>query len=289
LPRNLISDEVGFSFLAKVSIQTFNLKNGYVFFNFLGNEWFDANLCSSLGVLLDDLKTRKNDIKIYGVNENVERVFKQNGFYYHVVPEHNSYGYQISIIDYKKFHLNDVNSFQEYVSEHLLKHDNFPVLSTLLSNKIAKSILEIFNNAHIHGKTQYVYTCGQYIQRLGLLKFTISDMGRTIRKNVNDYLGSGSKIDGVESIVWAVEEGNTTKTGNIPGGLGISLIRDFLTLNEGKIQIISSDGFWEEKIGLNFAKKMDYRFLGTIVNLEFNLNDKKTYILASEINPQDIF
>ena len=113
-------------------------------------------------------------------------------------------------------------------------------------------------------------------------------MGKTIRKNVNDYFGSGSEISGDKAILWAVEEGNTTKKGNIPGGLGLSLIRDFLRLNEGSIQIISSNGYWEEKNGTIFGSAFKNRFLGTIVNFEFNLNDKKSYVLGSEIDPKNV-
>lgn len=116
----------------------------------------------------------------------------------------------------------------------------------------------------------------------------MADLGSTIRKNVRTFL-KDKNISGSQTIKWAVEEGNTTKTGNHPGGLGLSLIREFLKLNEGKIQIVSSNGYWQEKKGIMFAADFENAFVGTIVNLEFNLDDKKSYALKTELNPQDIF
>lgn len=213
--------------------------------------------------------------------------FEKNGFNSLLNPNYDE-THISTTIDFKKFTLQDTVSFQTYINDKLLGRSDFPHVSDLLKKKINKSILELFNNAHSHGKCEFVYICGQYSTSDLKLHFTISDMGITIRKNVNDYFKSGTKITGTAAIAWAVERGNTTKRGNIPGGLGLSLIRDFLTLNEGSIQIISSNGYWEEKNGSIFVNTFKDRFLGTIVNLEFNLNDKKTYILSSEIDSKNV-
>ncbi|MCL5055576.1 MAG: hypothetical protein M1169_06475 [Firmicutes bacterium] len=57
---------------------------------------------------------------------------------------------------------------------------------------------------------------------------TIVDLGKTIKTGVNNFLKKN--LSGIEYIAWAVEEGNTTKRGTIPGGLGLSLIREFLKI-----------------------------------------------------------
>lgn len=194
-----------------------------------------------------------------------------------------------SDIEFQKFSLNDTGVFLKYVNDRLLSFQDFPNISLELKKKILKSLWEIYNNAHLHGRCDYVYSCGNYEKDSMRLFFTISDMGITIRKNVNNYFSSGSNISGKDAISWAVQSGNTTRNGNIPGGLGLGLIRDFLFLNQGSLQIISSNGFWQEKNGIIFAAGFKNRFLGTIVTLEFNLNDKKSYVLSSEINPKNVF
>ncbi len=112
-------------------------------------------------------------------------------------------------------------------------------------------------------------------------------MGRTIQTNVNEYLHSNKT--GIESIEWALEENNTTKPKerNIPGGLGLKLICEFARMNNGKVQIVSSDGYWQLTRKKADSFTLSYPFPGTIVNLEFNLDDQSFYYLKEE-NEEDI-
>jgi hypothetical protein len=48
-----------------------------------------------------------------------------------------------------------------------------------------------------------------------------------------------------QAIEWALQEGNTTRKGSVPGGLGLKLIREFIAMNKGRIQIVSDRGYWE--------------------------------------------
>lgn len=289
IPPLIISDHSGYEFLCHISLKSYSTKNKEIVFDFSENTFFEANLCSPFGALLEGLRERENTIVFEKLHQSVKKDFEINGFYKLVNAGFVNNNSLITINDFKKFTLQDTTSFQDYINEQLLAQKDFPQVSPLLKKKINKSILEIFNNAHMHGKCEFVYTCGQYSSSEMKLKFTISDMGVTIRKNVNNYFKSGNNITGKDAILWAVEEGNTTKKGSIPGGLGLSLIREFLKLNEGCIQIISSNGYWEEKNGVIFENTFKNRFLGTIVNLEFSMNDKKSYILASEIDPKNVF
>ncbi len=287
IPRAVASNVDGYELLANISIRTFDTYNSYIILDFSNNEWFDVNLCASFGALIDDLRRRNNKVNLIQIGTFAEDIFKKNGFHKFCNP-----GYQEEIIpvnvEFRRFDLSSTTLFQNYISAQLLGHDNFPKMSELLKKKINKSILELYNNAHTHGKCQHIYTCGEYFEKNQILKFTIADMGVTIRKNVNDFFKSGSSLDGDKTIEWAVQKGNTTKSGDIPGGLGLSLIRAFIKLNEGAIQIISSNGLWEEKKGLTSSTNLKSRFLGTIITMEFNLSDTKLYILNSEVNSRNV-
>lgn len=48
----------------------------------------------------------------------------------------------------------------------------------------------------------------------------------------------------VQAIKWAVQDRHTTKIG-ITGGIGLAFLKEFVTKNCGKMQIISDDGFYE--------------------------------------------
>jgi hypothetical protein len=173
-PKNIASDVNGFEFLSQISLTTWKDQDGFIFFNFIGNEHFEANLCSPLGALIDGLKSRSNKVLFYGLDEEIERLFKNNGFYNHVNNTYSKEDFTNRNLEYKKFHLNDTAAFQLYINESLIYRKEFPRMSDLLSKKINKSILEIFNNAHLHGKCDFIYTCGQYFPKEEKLKFSIS-------------------------------------------------------------------------------------------------------------------
>lgn len=288
IPDILLSNTEGYDYLSHISLHTYNLQKQTIEFDFYKNSSFESNLCSPFGALIAGLKERENLVNIRKIREDLKTEFLLNGFtdILNLQLEENLRSKQK--MSFKRFTLEDNASFLSYVNEDILAQKDFPHISTLLKKKINSCFIEIFNNAHTHGGCEFVYTCGKYFDSDQKLKFTISDMGTTIRKNVNDYFKSGNEIDGQKAINWAVQEGNTTKKGEIPGGLGLSLIREFLKLNHGGMQIISSNGYWEEINGRIFAANMKNRFLGTIVNFEFNLNDKNSYKLSSEINPKNV-
>ncbi len=98
-----------------------------------------------------------------------------------------------------------------------------------------------------------------------------------------------SEIDPCEAIKWAIREGNTTKEGNQPGGLGLKLIKDFIKLNGGRIQFVSSSGYYEFFTGGEYVQKLNNDFPGTCINIEINTNDTNSYCLKSELKSEDIF
>jgi CTP-dependent riboflavin kinase len=108
-----------------------------------------------------------------------------------------------------------------------------------------------------------------------------------LKYNVNEYLKSN--YSGAEAIEWAMKSGHTTKTGDVSGGLGLDIIFEFIKLNKGRIQIVSSDGYWEYYNDKMEKKLFANPFHGTIANIEFNLNDKSLYHLKEEIPLEDIF
>jgi hypothetical protein len=91
------------------------------------------------------------------------------------------------------------------------------------------------------------------------------------------------------AIKWALIEGNTTKTGNQPGGLGLKLLKDFIRMNKGKLQIVSRFGYYEFSATGDNCIKLDHDFLGTCVNIEVNTQDTSSYYLKSELSSHDIF
>jgi hypothetical protein len=114
----------------------------------------------------------------------------------------------------------------------------------------------------------------------------MADLGIGIRRNVKEKLGL--KMTSQEAIEWAME-GNTTKRGPRPGGLGLKLIREFIKLNNGKLILVSDRGFWHLSAGRVETRRFENSFPGTVVSIEINTADTASYCLSSELDLSDIF
>lgn len=281
-PPALESNLAGYNFLSSLCKEKEN-----IIFDFSSTTQFDSHCCSPFAAIIHKLTSKGKKISFVNLKPEIKEALKWNNFSFHFMGGNPIMLTNSAIVSCSQFYLQDTNNFQQHVDKELLSKPGFPKISPELKKKINKSLLEIFNNAHIHGRCNCVHTCGQYYPKTKFLNFAISDMGQTIRKNVNGFLRE--KKNGATAIEWAVQEGHTTKTGLVPGGLGISLIRDFLKLNEGGIEIVSSNGYWHEERGTVTSETLKSNFLGTIVNLKFNLADQKSYILASEIDSTKIW
>lgn len=285
-PNNIRSDFEGYKILTDFYSKTNNLAFSEITLDFGKTQWLEANLIAILGAILNKIQSQLNNVKIVNLSGKTKDILLKNHFLSHFggLKILDYYG---TTIKYRKFKTGEEKLFKEYLDRELLSKKAMPEMSVLLRKKINESIFEIFNNAVIHGDCSHIFSCGQYYPNKKRLDFTIVDIGRTIKANVNSYVITN--VSGKEAIKWAVTEGKTTKRGQIPGGLGLSLIREFLEKNNGKIQIVSADGYWEQKGGNDTGRDFSQVFPGAIVNLEFNIDDKSHYCLSSEIDKDNIF
>lgn len=261
------------------------LRNSEVILDLRNTTWFEANLCAVLGSVIEHLENRGNTVKLINIKAPRD-ILSRNGFLkkFNIPKPPHSFNTEI---DYRTFKEHQGKQFSEYVGREVLLNEDFPRVSKLLNKKINESIFELFENARTHGKCGNMHTCGQYYPSKSTLDFTIVDMGQTIKHNVNKFLKSNKS--GAECIEWAMQDKNTTKTGNVSGGLGLAIIFNFIKLNKGKIQIVSSDGYWELRKGTVKKVNLKHSFPGTIANLEFNFSDTSKYYLKSEVDVNNIF
>lgn len=280
------SDFEGYEYLIQLYRLAGSSSDKTITLIFTQTTWFEANLAAVLGAIVELLEAAGKKVHIYGVSNRVSLVLRKNRFLC-------KYGYQSAvdlndtILSYQQFSPSDDDAFMGYIKSELLNKREFPKHTPALGKKIRESIFELYENARTHGKCKQIHTCGQYYPQKSppRLDMTIVDMGITIKKNVNDYLMKN--LSGAEAIEWALQYGHTTKTGTISGGLGLDIMFEFVKLNNGKVQIISSDGYWEFRRGKTLKTNFNSTFPGTIVNIEFNLNDKTGYYLMEE-SPEDI-
>lgn len=288
IQKNVMSNFEGYNSLINLNYNMFHNSDTEIIIDFSNNLKFEANLSAILGAICSISEEQKKTITLTNLNQPLQNVLQRNKFLC-------NYGWtslpdtKNTIVSFQKFTQYADIEFMDYIRDELLSKPDFPKHSRLLGKKINESIFEIFENARTHGLCKYIHSCGQYFssEASKRLDMTIVDMGQTIKANVNEHLHTN--FSGSEAIEWALAYGNTTKTGNIPGGLGLGIIIEFIQLNKGKIQIVSSDGYWEYRNGETEKQLFDLPFPGTIVNIEFNLEDKDTYRLVEEVSLDDIF
>lgn len=283
-PASIQSTESGYDCLIDALFPLLYADSGTLIrFDFSLVKWIPANLLAIIGAaielrLIDCTILYKNG----SIAENQADLWGRNGFgrYFSLnTPKRGN-----TIVDYKVFLADGAKSFGAYIDDGLLKIPNLPKMSCQLKKKISNNLQEIFGNAPLHGNCERVISCGQYFPSTHTLSFTIANCGNTIQENVVEYFSHLCCTTPSHAIQWACIENNSTKSmvNGKSGGMGLALLKEFILLNKGSIQICSGNEFWELKEEKEECSTISSNFPGTIVTININMNDHSTYMLASE-------
>ena len=249
--------------------------------------WFDADMCALLGSVLYSLRENLNTVEVSNIRSSVRRILSKNGFLSHYGEDRipDDWGTTIS---YRRFETSDDRFFAGYIEQEFIHRQEIPTMSRNLTKKFRESIFEIFSNAVLHSETKLgIFSCGQFFPEKRTLSFTVADLGIGICQSIRKY--TGHDIAPERAIEWATQGNNTTKRGNIPGGLGLKLLCDFIDLNQGSLQIVSDAGYWRRERARTTITGLRDRFDGTVVSLKINTADPHSYELSSESATEDIF
>ena len=249
--------------------------------------WLDADMCAAFGAILYYLSERLNTVKLTNIRHEVESILSKNGFL-------SNYGREKipdrwgTTIPYQRFDVKDDRYFAGYIENRLMQRSEIPPMSAGLQKKFRESIFEMFSNAVLHSQTKMgIFSCGQFFPKRNRLDFSVVDLGIGIRRNVKENVGLDLAPE--EAIKWATEGSHTTKRGQIPGGLGLKLLSEFIDLNGGRIQIVSDAGYWMLEKSRIIIARLRWSFPGTAVSVEINTADTQSYLLSSELSETDIF
>lgn len=187
----------------------------------------------------------------------------------------------LTVIPARWFNFEQHDDFAEY-AENSLQERGVPHMSEELKYKFLESINEIYVNAALWSNNKLgVTVSGEYFPDLGHFDLSIFDLGQGFQESIRK--GRKKAMGPAEAIDWAMQPGNTSRNGDIPGGLGLDIIKEFVTLNGGQLQVISRAGYWSlEKSGI-VKGEINPTLPGSVINLVINTNDNNSYCLASEI------
>lgn len=284
ISSRVVADKAGFEFFAEFYNGILGSQETDVYVNFDQCKEFDANLAAVLGAILDCMT--ENGRRMYVSNpkeRGVRRALSRNKFLkaFDVQTRNED---RENFIVYRKFGTDEPLAFKSFINSDLIRKQRFPHCTPKAAEKIIESIYEIFANAASHGKCRYIYCCGEVHSRGGksMMDMTFVNLGTTVVENVNTYLQTryGKQLGACETLRWAFVKGNTTKP--IPGGLGLDILKEFIGMNEGTIQMVSGNAMLEIENNTVTGTLLDRFFPGTIVNVEFNCSDQKAYLLPDE-------
>lgn len=281
------NNQNGFDSIASIAKKSSHLFLDSVVLDFSACNFFEANMSAPLYSIIARLRNELNGVMVANLPSSVEKILRKNRFLT-VFDYEELYDTNQTTLPFKIFKLHAEEQFYDYLDSYMNAR-GIPRMSEALTKRFRQSLFEIFLNAAIHSRSESgVFVCGQFFPQKHRLDFSIADAGIGIRENVRRYTGL-NKISSVAAIKWAMIEGNTTKTQKQPGGLGLKLLKDFIRINNGKLQIVSRNGYYEFSAGEDTITRMDNDFPGTCVNIEINTQDTSTYCLASELSNDDIF
>lgn len=279
------ANKAGYEFLCELYNDMHSVEHEDIFVDFKMCRLFDANLSAVLGAIFD--KRQKEGCSIYlkaPQTAGVRRALSRNKFF-KAFDLNTANEDRENYIDYRRFKVEDIRDFKTYIDTDLIQKERFPNCTEKAKDKIKESICEIFANAIDHGNCDRFYCCGEVHPRKGktMLDMTFVNLGTSIVENVNNFLsGKGQPtLSPCETLNWAFVRGNTTK--NIPGGLGLDILKEFIGMNEGTIQMISGGAMLEIDKEDYVATELEQQFPGTIVTVEFNCDDDKMYLTTDEI------
>jgi len=155
-------------------------------------------------------------------------------------------------------------------------------MSTLLRDAFITHLWEIYANAFEHGDSALgVFTCGEQIDDHTLL-LTVADFGPGIPHNAAQKLRK-TWIPGDQALEWAFTRGTTTASHErYPRGLGLDLLREFVGVNGGRLDVYSHHGHGRVEGGPPEFRSLLLSMGATVVQISLNC-DNRTYRFQQEL------
>jgi hypothetical protein len=263
-------------------------KSGAVSFNFSQCEALHPNAIAFIGGIARLIESR-NCIASFEwetlQNPDLESLLSGNGFTkafkhsYKEIGEHS--------ILYREDKQLSMDSIMDYLADGWLGR-GWVVVSNRLKNAIVGKIWEIYNNAFEHSKTPIgVFSCGQHFEAANELILSVVDFGCGIPTLVKNFLSEARRAERLKDpscLRWAFQRGNSTSSGGVAKGLGLDLLKEFIGLNQGKLEIYSNKAYGLIDGENERYEKLDSPFEGTMVHITLRC-DENLYQFKDEIDP----
>ncbi|MCI0514979.1 ATP-binding protein [candidate division KSB1 bacterium] len=196
-------------------------------------------------------------------------------------------GWSGNSIPYREDSTMDANAIMDYLTDCWIGR-GWVNISQRLRDAIVGKMWEIYNNAFEHADSPIgIFSCGQHFPRRNELVLSVIDFGHGIAANVRNFLNQdprASQLKASQCLRWAFQPGNTTRPNGMARGMGLDLLKQFIQLNHGKLEVYSNEGYVIINAnGENFDDRQTF-FEGTIFHITL-ICDESYYQFADETEP----
>ncbi|NVK23074.1 MAG: hypothetical protein HWD86_11205 [Kangiellaceae bacterium] len=276
------ADMRGFDALARLHTELARFSDEKIGIDCQRLGWIDAQLGACLLTIVNLSRALGNDIQIFNIAPRIQSILQKNKTL--LGSRADVHGTTIPITQFDR---DDEVKFSDFTRSRLMRRE-MPRMSDGLRGKFFEGIDELFANSALWSNSPIpVFAGGQYFPRLDRLSFILSDGGQGIQGSL---AAAGRQFKAPEDAIdWAMEMNNSARQGDIPGGLGLGILKDFVTMNGGCLLVCSHSGYWEARNGHVTKHRISGIYPGTAVSLEINTSDTKSYHMQSSINPHEIW
>ena len=174
-----------------------------------------------------------------------------------------------------------IYSYSEYAKGYFEKFTKNKDLIPLSSN-----MDEVFNNIFDHSKSSVTgYIITQYYPKNNKISFSVCDFGVGIPTSIkNSNIANTNNLEDWKALIKSLEKGFSIKSTPRNRGFGLHNILELTESSNGKLLIISNNGFVEKNANKPYiAGHVNYDFNGTLVKVEVDLNTFDTKEETEEI------
>ncbi|GAB5540084.1 MAG: hypothetical protein Salg2KO_21870 [Salibacteraceae bacterium] len=280
--REIRAAAEGFQAIANLHSELSQFEKSKLGVDCSGLGWIDAQLGACLLTVVNQSRLKGNEVLFYNIAPQIQIILQKNKTL--VGNRADVHGTTIPVTSF----ISDSEvDFSQFTRKQLLRPE-MPRMSKGLRDKFFEGIDELFTNGSLWSKSPIAFFAGgQYFPRLDRLSFVLSDGGQGIQGSL---LAAGKNFAAPEDAIdWAMKMNNSARQGDIPGGLGLGILKDFVAMNGGCLLVCSHSGYWESRNGKIKKLRLSGNYPGTVVSLELNTADTNSYYLQSSVNPHDIW
>ena len=252
-------------------------------------DFLKQNAVAFLGGMISHIKSIGGSVSLNTdtLTSALQANLEQNGFLFEMGEDVSPW--DGNSVPYREDREPDMQKISRYLQEKWIGKGWLNIDPSLIE-AIVSNVLEIYSNAFTHGYSPNgVYSCGQKYPQLEELKITAIDFGIGIPQSVRNYLQATGKQDTIsddKALQLAFQEGFSTRPEL--GGMGLKLLKEFIHVNKGRLDIYSHSGHAIIDANGEHYEIIDSFFKGTVVNISINI-DQKFYYLTTDTSKQASF